>query len=61
LRRRKLGAAIGAELLGIRIFGVAFRALVGQAISPALNWPQINRGRGGKSTVLDGLITFRLD
>jgi hypothetical protein len=58
--RRELGAAISAELLGLRIFRITFRALVGQTRFPFLAWPQINRGTGGKSNVLDGLSTFRL-
>jgi hypothetical protein len=42
-----------AELHGFGILRMAGRALVGQASSPSLAWPQINRGMGGKSTGAD--------
>jgi len=38
-----------AELHGFGILRMTGRALVGQASSPSLAWPQINRGMGGKS------------
>jgi hypothetical protein len=49
MRRRELRAAISAELLGFRVFGVTFRTLDGQVSSPILAWPQINREMDGKS------------
>jgi hypothetical protein len=48
-RRRTIAAEPG----GIGIVRIAFRALVGQAGSPSLGWPQIIRGLDGKSNVLD--------
>jgi hypothetical protein len=61
LGRRELGATISAELFGLRIIGVTFRALDGQAISPTLAWPQIIRGVTGKSIVLDAAWSTEYD
>jgi hypothetical protein len=40
---------------------MALGARIGQAISPALTWPQISRGLGGKSNVLDAVSPREYD
>lgn len=59
--QREMGAAISAELLGLRVFGATFRTPDSQAISPTLTKPQTNRGLTGMSNIIDAAWSTEYD